>query len=370
MKQPICLAGLLVLFTVIASPAVGQGLGLSDTGIRFEDGTMLTSAWGRGFGYENVLVVAKSGGQFTSIQAALDAIGGTGPYGIPLPEATEVNPYLVWVAPGIYEEHVVMKSWVDVEGAGRRLTILRSPGGGQPYDRTVIGASNSRLRSLTIENAFGGQVLNASTPRLPMWLEETEVIASEGGVGILAGDPFGGGDLSLSHVTVRVTGGSATTGIAVGGTLIVHEVLVTARAGTLGNTAISAVRSGLVGSGLEARARGEAAYALDCYEACHGWPGEHLGAPITFEGIVHNLLWLSRATINGDLVITMQTDDPAFIMDSYLGGDLVLEDDRASVNVVDSLLAGLAQGAQEQFRCMSVHDGGLNLLDEHCQPVP
>ena len=54
--------------------------------------------------YGNVVVVAKSGGDYTSIQAALTDITGV----------SDTNRYLVWVAPGIYTETVTMKQYVDL----------------------------------------------------------------------------------------------------------------------------------------------------------------------------------------------------------------------------------------------------------------
>lgn len=63
-------------------------------------------------GGTNVITVAKKGGDFQSIQAALDSIK----------DASEVSPYLVYVAPGVYRETVRMKDYVTVEGAGEGLT--------------------------------------------------------------------------------------------------------------------------------------------------------------------------------------------------------------------------------------------------------
>lgn len=98
--------------------------------------------------YANVIVVAKNGGDFASVQAALDNIS----------DAAEGNRYLVWVAPGVYEEQVTMKPYVDIEGAGQRLTIVRytgsltSPLSGSGDSATIVGAGHSELRSLTVES--------------------------------------------------------------------------------------------------------------------------------------------------------------------------------------------------------------------------
>src|SRR5947208_9693622 len=64
-----------------------------------------TPSWAAAFDvqpgqYANVIVVARSGGDFTSVAKALGSISDNSP----------TNRYLVWVAPGIYTETVTMKS--------------------------------------------------------------------------------------------------------------------------------------------------------------------------------------------------------------------------------------------------------------------
>jgi hypothetical protein len=82
----------------------------------------------------------------TTLRNALSAISS--------PSST--NPWLVKVEPGIYDigtTALPMRSWVDIEGSGIGVTIIRgtvdvtaSPSGG-----TVNGASDAELRLLTVE---------------------------------------------------------------------------------------------------------------------------------------------------------------------------------------------------------------------------
>lgn len=63
----------------------------------------------------NVLTVALSGGDFTSIQTAIDSV-----------TPTEESPVLIRVMPGIYTENIVMKSYVQLEGSGAENTTIKA----------------------------------------------------------------------------------------------------------------------------------------------------------------------------------------------------------------------------------------------------
>lgn len=91
----------------------------------------------------NVITVSPFGGDYTSIQGALDSITG----------ADSANRFIVFVGPGAYDEQVTLKSYVTVIGAGRGLTVIRSGGSDVfGFAATVVGATAAGLRSLTIES--------------------------------------------------------------------------------------------------------------------------------------------------------------------------------------------------------------------------
>ena len=97
-----------------------------------------------GSSYQNIIVVAQSGGDFTSIQAALDRITGT-----------ISNRYLVYVAPGDYNEQVFMEPWVDIEGAGEGETTIQYAPLTVVVTGTLIGADNAEARFLGVRSGSG-----------------------------------------------------------------------------------------------------------------------------------------------------------------------------------------------------------------------
>ncbi len=92
--------------------------------------------------WQQVLVVAKTGGDFESIQDAIDDIT----------DAATGKRYLVLVMPGEYNETVTMKEYVDVVGVSKHACRITGAGG-------VVGADNCLLQNLTLT---AGPLTNAN----------------------------------------------------------------------------------------------------------------------------------------------------------------------------------------------------------------
>ncbi len=113
----------------------------SGNGIYFPDGTFQTTA---PLKLQNIVYVAKSGGDYTTIQAAVDSIT----------DASATNPYLVYVAPGIYEEEVTLKEHVHLQGSGQDVSIIASEvsNSSTVTSAPLKAASNTSIRDLTVKN--------------------------------------------------------------------------------------------------------------------------------------------------------------------------------------------------------------------------
>jgi hypothetical protein len=104
-----------------------------------------------GGSYENVLVVAKSGGDYTSVAAALAATSSASP----------ANRYLVWVAPGVYTETELsqVRQYVHLRGAGPNVTVVTSTRSGATPGNAAATAQlddNGLISDITIRNTGTG----------------------------------------------------------------------------------------------------------------------------------------------------------------------------------------------------------------------
>lgn len=104
------------------------------------------------FSKQQVVTVAKSGGDYTTIQGAIDSIT----------DATTTKRYLVKVYSGVYTEAVTCKDYVDIIGEGRTNTIIVGTSGtvltfpankctvseiGVSVDYGALGAESSAIAS-------------------------------------------------------------------------------------------------------------------------------------------------------------------------------------------------------------------------------
>lgn len=80
------------------------------------------------------VVVSPGGRIFVTITDALNSIT----------DASGTKQYMIYLGPGVYEENVVCKSWVFIEGSGPDVTTIQAPLG-------VTGASNSSIGAVTID---------------------------------------------------------------------------------------------------------------------------------------------------------------------------------------------------------------------------
>lgn len=154
----------------------------------------------------STVYVATSGGDYTSIQSALNNVAnwcGT-------PSAS--NRCLVRVGPGTYNEQVTMLQNVDIEGSGEQTTRITYTGAPAYTAGTVVGANNAELRSLAVENTGGDTyavaIYNGTSPSL------LHVTASaSGGTSYSFGVLNERSSATMSSVTASASGGTQCVGV-------------------------------------------------------------------------------------------------------------------------------------------------------------
>lgn len=127
-----------------------------DGTINVVDMQIVAAAWGAsGNPYnDRELIVAKEGGEYLTIGAAVAAINAAG-------NASAGSPYVVRVLPGTYVEAVSLPSFTHLLGSGEETTIISSTVG-NPIDAlnfptaTLVLNDQSRASQLTVINAGTG----------------------------------------------------------------------------------------------------------------------------------------------------------------------------------------------------------------------
>jgi hypothetical protein len=181
--------------------------------------------------YQNVVVVAKSGGDHVSVQAAIDSIT----------DAAADNAYLVWVAPGVYSETVTIEPHVHLQGAGQEATVITSTASSSawpPAQATLLLASDASLRDLTVTNGGTSDIntaLLATTGTTRTLVADVTAQALGGGVDNRAIFLTGSGtSVTLQQVAALAENGSGTNfGLAnfSGAAAVLHGGSFTGRGG-------------------------------------------------------------------------------------------------------------------------------------------
>jgi len=96
--------------------ALSAKVNVSDTATMLTNYALLSEI---GIEYAQVVIVAKSGGNYTTIQGAINSIS----------DATTTKRYVVKVQSGVYTETITLKDYVDIQGAGRNNTIIAGTSG-------------------------------------------------------------------------------------------------------------------------------------------------------------------------------------------------------------------------------------------------
>jgi hypothetical protein len=152
----------------------------------------------------NVLWVSPSGGDFTSVKAALDAIGST------LPAATSTNPYLIEIGPGVFTETntVTLKDHVDLRGSGRGITTITCACVADGQTLMVPSGAHSTIRDLSIvKSTYGYTVAGVVAQASSVLTLERVDIDAVGGATWSTAIQATSATLTATDVNVRVQSG-------------------------------------------------------------------------------------------------------------------------------------------------------------------
>jgi hypothetical protein len=159
-----------------------------------------------GANYENVIIVAKGGGDYTSVAEALNSITDPGPD----------DRYLVWVAPGVYTETQLslVQSYVHLQGSGPNATIVKSGRTNStqtPDAATAQLDDNGRISDLGILNEGTGTYgigLHSTSATRAATLHNVHLEANGGGGTAHYAIYLNDSEPTIQHSTIKASGAS------------------------------------------------------------------------------------------------------------------------------------------------------------------
>ena len=135
-------------------------------------------------------------------------------------DASESNPYLIVLEPGIYDigsTALQMKEYVDIRGFGQDLTTIKGnvEGGGNPPTTGVInGANHSELRQLKVEHTGGvTRAVAVFNQNVTGTFKMTEMTAEASGGTNNYGVYTNNASPTMDGVTVAASGGNNSYGV-------------------------------------------------------------------------------------------------------------------------------------------------------------
>jgi hypothetical protein len=161
--------------------------------------------------YDNVAVVAQSGGDYT------DPVTAMNDYATWCGTPSSGNPCLLKIMPGIYDigtSMLTMQAYIDIEGSGENVTVIQGNYDGSTDYGLLNGASNAELRFITVKNSGGGTYAFAinnygASPKLT----NVTAVASGGTSDTVAVHNQYGASAIMTNVTATATGSAQVTAV-------------------------------------------------------------------------------------------------------------------------------------------------------------
>ncbi len=281
----------------------------------------------------NVVVVAKSGGDFTDPVTAINSIA----------DASASNPYLLRIMPGVYDltSPLVMKEYVDIEGSGETVTKLQTSNNWY----MVSGSNNAEIRDLTILNEKLGAIQNIgiySVGTAPS-INDVTVIVSGATNSNVAVFNYQGASTVMKHVTAMASGGGEATAIAnsYNCSTIIENSTARADNGTGSAVSIGIVSSTTVVRNVQSTASANSGYAL------------------AFAITGSSMAVLENVTGNagGGRGIYIQASTATIKNSTISGASNSIASDSGILNIANTELSGPIQVfGSPNFRCFNAYD--------------